>query len=207
MTETSPVVGVETKEHFRVGSIGKAFPGVEVRLSDVDEEGMGELVVKGDNVMIGYYNNEEATKEVLQDGWFYTGDLAKIDEDGYIFICGRKKSVIVLKNGKNIFPEEMEALVNKIDGVVESFVFGKQQSDDTEDIKIQVKIVFDRKIMEDVYKVSSDEEINEVLTNKVREINKLMPQYKSIRGIILTEEPLIKTTTNKIKRQENLKNV
>ena len=88
-----------------------------------------------------------------------------------------------------------------------SFVFGKQQSDDTEDIKIQVKIVFDRKIMEDVYKVSSDEEINEVLTNKVREINKLMPQYKSIRGIILTEEPLIKTTTNKIKRQENLKNV
>lgn len=83
---------------------------------------MGELVVKGPNVMLGYYNDEEATKEVLEDGWFRTGDLAKIDEDGYIFICGRKKSVIVLKNGKNIFPEEMEALVNKIEGVKESFI-------------------------------------------------------------------------------------
>ena len=93
-----------------------------------------------------------------KDGWFHTGDLAKIDEDGYIFICGRKKSVIVLKNGKNIFPEEMEALVNKIEGVNESFIFGKKQSDDKEDIKINVKIIFDREVMKEAYKVSNKQD-------------------------------------------------
>ena len=125
LTETSPVIAVETNSNFRVGSVGKAVPHVEARLEDVNEEGIGELVVKGPNIMLGYFENEEATKEAIIDGWFHTGDLATIDEDGYIFICGRKKSVIVLKNGKNIFPEEMENLVNKITGVKESFIFGK----------------------------------------------------------------------------------
>ncbi|MGN1301331.1 MAG: long-chain fatty acid--CoA ligase, partial [Clostridia bacterium] len=124
--------------------------------------------------------------------------------DGYIFIRGRKKSVIVLKNGKNIFPEEMENLVNKIEGVKEAFVFGKQQSEDKDDIKIHAKIVFDRKIVEDAYKVQSDDEIYKVILDKIKEINKTMPQYKAIKGIILTEKELIKTTTNKIKRQANL---
>lgn len=170
----------------------------------MNEEGMGELVVKGPNVMLGYYNDEKATKEVLNEGWFHTGDLAKIDEDGYIFICGRKKSVIVLKNGKNIFPEEMEALVNKIEGVKESFIFGKQQSEDKEDIKINVKIIFDREIIKEAYKVETDEEIYDVLLDKIKDINQIMPKYKSIKGIIISEEPLLKTTTNKIKRQANL---
>ena len=204
LTETSPVIGVETNENFRVGSIGKALPHIQARIDDANEEGMGELTVKGPNVMLGYYGDEEATKEVMEDGWFHTGDLAKIDEDGYIFICGRKKSVIVLKNGKNIFPEEMEALVNKVEGVKESFIFGKQQSDDKEDIKINVKIVFDREIMKEAYKVETDEEIRKVLQDKIKEINKIMPKYKAIRGMIISEEPLIKTTTNKIKRQANL---
>ena len=204
LTETSPVIAVETNENFRVGSIGKALPHVQAKLEDVDAEGMGELVVKGPNIMIEYYGNEEATKESLKDGWFYTGDLAKIDEDGYIYICGRKKSVIVLKNGKNIFPEEMETLVNKIEGVKESFIFGKQQSDDKEDIKINVKIVFDREIMKEAYKVETDEEIHKVLADKIKDINQIMPKYKAIRGMIISEEPLIKTTTNKIKRQANL---
>ena len=205
LTETSPVIGVETNENFRVGSIGKALPHIEARIDDANEEGMGELTVKGPNVMLGYYGDEEATKEVMEeDGWFHTGDLAKIDEDGYIFICGRKKSVIVLKNGKNIFPEEMEALVNKIEGVKESFIFGKQQSEDKEDIKIHVKIIFDREIIKEAYKVETEEDIYKVLSEKVKEINKIMPKYKAIRGIIISEEPLIKTTTNKIKRQANL---
>ena len=204
LTETSPVIGVETDENFRVGSIGKPLPHIKAKIEDANEEGMGELVVKGPNVMLGYYGDEEATKEVLKDGWFYTGDLAKIDDDGYIFICGRKKSVIVLKNGKNIFPEEMENLVNKIEGVKESFIFGKQQSDDKEDIKINVKIIFDREIMKEAYKVENDEEIRKVLSDKIKEINKVMPKYKAIRGILISEEPLIKTTTNKIKRQANL---
>lgn len=204
LTETSPVIGVETNENFRVGSIGKALPHVQAKIEDANDEGMGELVVKGPNVMLGYYNDEEATKEVLEDGWFRTGDLAKIDEDGYIFICGRKKSVIVLKNGKNIFPEEMEALVNKIEGVKESFIFGKQQSDDKDDIKINVKIIFDREIMQEAYKVTTDEEIYKVLAEKVKEVNQIMPKYKAIRGILISEEPLLKTTTSKIKRQANL---
>jgi long-chain acyl-CoA synthetase len=205
LTETSPVIAVGTNKEHRVGSIGKTVPSVEAKLIDINSQGIGELVVKGPNIMLGYYNDEQSTKEAFDsDGWFYTGDLAKIDEDGYIYICGRKKSVIVLKNGKNILPEEMENLVNKIEGVKESFVFGKQQSVDKEDIKINVKIVFDRDIVKTVYKVQTDEEIYKVIFEKIKKINKQMPHYKAIRGMVLTETPLIRTTTNKIKRQANL---
>ena len=204
LTETSPVVAVGTNKNYKLGSIGKTVPSVEAKLVDVNDDGIGELVVRGSSVMLGYYENEKVNKKSLQDGWFYTGDLAKIDEEGYIFICGRKKSVIVLKNGKNIFPEEMENLVNKIEGIKESFIFGKIKSNDENNIKINVKIVFDRDIIKDIYKVEKDEEIYKVLSKKIKEVNQTMPSYKAIRGMLLTEEPLIKTTTNKIKRQENL---
>ena len=204
LTETSPVVAVGTNKNYKLGSIGKTVPSVEAKLVDVNDDGIGELVVRGSSVMLGYYENEKVNKKSLQNGWFYTGDLAKIDEEGYIFICGRKKSVIVLKNGKNIFPEEMENLVNKIEGIKESFIFGKTQSNDENNIKINVKIVFDRDVIKDVYKVEKDEDIYKVLSKKIKEVNQTMPSYKAIRGMILTEEPLIKTTTNKIKRQENL---
>ena len=204
LTETSPVVAVGTNKNYKLGSIGKTVPSVEAKLVDVNDDGIGELVVRGSSVMLGYYENEKVNKKSLQDGWFYTGDLAKIDEEGYIFICGRKKSVIVLKNGKNIFPEEMENLVNKIEGIKESFIFGKIQSNDENNIKINVKIVFDRDVIKDVYKVEKNEDIYTVLAKKIKEINQTMPSYKAIRGIMLAEEPLIKTTTNKIKRQENL---
>lgn len=204
LTETSPVVGVGSNKYHKIGSVGKAVPSVEVKIKDKNNDGVGELIVKGPSVMIGYYDNEDATKEVLKDGWFCTGDLAKIDEEGYIYICGRKKSVIVLKNGKNIFPEEMENLVNKIEGVKESFVFGKQQSEDKDDIKINVKLVFDREVVKEFYKVKTDDEIYKVLSNQIKEINKVMPSYKAIRGVLITEKELIKTTTNKIKRQANL---
>lgn len=204
LTETSPVIGIGSNENYRLGSIGKAVPSVEVKLVDVNKEGVGELVAKGPSVMLEYYGNKKATKEALQDGWFYTGDLARIDEDGYIFICGRKKSVIVLKNGKNIFPEEMENLVNKIEGVKESLIFGKQTSEDKDDIKIHVKIIFNRDIVKDAYKVETDEEIYKVLHEKIKELNKTMPKYKAIRGVLFSEQPLIKTSTNKIKRQANI---
>ena len=207
LTETSPVVGVETNTEFRVGSIGKALPHVQAKIVDADSEGMGELAVKGPSVMLGYFQNEEATKEAIQDEWFYTGDLAKIDKDGYIFICGRKKSVIVLKNGKNIFPEEMEHLVNRIEGVKESFIFGKSNKGDKDDIKIYVKVVYDKDIVKQAYKVETEEEIYKAINNKIKEINKTMPLYKSIRGLILSQEPLIKTTTSKIKRQEEIKTI
>ena len=205
LTETSPVLCSETKDAYRVGSIGKTIPNVEARIDDANEDGIGELVVKGPNIMIGYYGDEKATKEVLEpDGWFHTGDLARIDEDGYVFICGRKKSVIVLKNGKNIFPEEMEILVNKIEGVKDSFIYGKRQSEDKNDIKINVAIVIDREKIKYVYKVEENEEIYNVLKNEIKKINQMMPNYKAIRGVIITETPLIKTSTGKIKRQANL---
>ena len=204
LTETSPVVAVGTNKNYKLGSIGKTVPSVEAKLVDVNDDGIGELVVRGSSLMLGYYENEKVNVKSLQDGWFYTGDLAKIDEEGYIFICGRKKSVMVLKNGKNIFPEEMENLVNKIEGIKESFIFGRIQSNDENNIKINVKIVFDRDVIKDVYKVEKDEDIYKVLSKKIKEVNQTMPSYKAIRGMILTEESLIKTTTNKIKRQENL---
>lgn len=207
LTETSPVVAIEGKDIHKVGSIGKVLPGLEVKISEPNEEGVGELLVKGPTVMLGYYGNEEATKEAIVDGWFYTGDLASIDEEGYIFIKGRKKSVIVLKNGKNIFPEEMENIVNRIEGVKESFIFGKSNKKDPDDIKIYVKIVYDKNIMKLVYKTDDEEKIHEILSEKIKEINNIMPAYKSIRGVVLTETPLIKTTTNKIKRQEEMKTI
>ena len=204
LTETSPVVAIGNKKYHKTGSIGKCVPSDEVKLVDVNQDGIGELVVKGPNVALGYYNNEKATREAFDGEWFHTGDLAKIDDEGYIFICGRKKSVIVLKNGKNIFPEEMENLVNKIEGVKESFIFGKQQSEDKENIKINVKIVYDKDIMKNVYNAKTEAEIKKALLDKIKEINAQIPKYKAIRGMYITEEPLIKTTTNKIKRQDNL---
>lgn len=207
LTETSPVIAMGTKKYYKLGSIGKTVPSVEAKVINANKEGIGELIVKGPNIMLGYFENKEATKKTIIDGWFYTGDLAKIDDEGYIFICGRKKSVIVLKNGKNIFPEEMENLINRIEGVEESFIFGKQISEDKENIKIFAKIVYNKEIVKNTYKVEKDEEIYNAINNKIKEINKIMPHYKAIRGIILSTEPLIKTTTNKIKREKNLEKI
>lgn len=207
LTETSPVVAIERNEYVRPGSIGPKLPHVEVKIDNPDNDGMGELLVKGPNVMLGYFGNDNATKEAIVNGWFHTGDLASIDEDGYIFIKGRKKSVIVLKNGKNIFPEEMENLVNRIQGVKESFIYGKSIKEDRDDIKIYVKIVIDKEILELAYGVKNDKEIYDVLNEKIKEINNIMPHYKAIRGLLITENALIKTTTGKIKRQEELKTI
>ena len=204
LTETSPIVAVGTNLESRVGSVGKVVPSVQAKVVNINSEGIGELAVKGPSIALGYYQDEESTKASFIDGWFHTGDLVKIDNEGYIYICGRRKNVIVLKNGKNIFPEEMESLVNKIEGVSESFIFGKQLSDDKENVKINVEIVFDRAIVKDVYKAETDDEIYKALLEKIKEVNGKMPSYKAIRGMILTETPLIKTTTNKIKRQANL---
>ena len=207
LTETSPVIGIGTKKCYKIGSIGKTVPSVEAKVVNCNKEGIGELIVKGPNIMLGYYEDEIATKKAIIDGWFYTGDLARIDEDGYIFICGRKKNVIVLKNGKNIYPEEMENLINKIEGVEESFIYGKPLSSDKENIKIYAKIVYDEKVVKNAYKVQSEQEIHNKIANKIKEINSLMPKYKAIRGFSLTKEPLIKTTTNKLKRQQNLEKI
>ena len=205
LTETSPVVAAEDDKYRRLGSIGKAFPSVDAKIFEPNEDGIGELIVKAPTVMLGYYNNEEATKEAIdENGWFHTGDLARIDKDGYIFITGRKKYVIVLQNGKNIFPEELEALINKIEGIKESFVYGKP---DGNDYKICAKIVYDKDLMKEIYGVEAEEEIKNTIWNEVKKINKTMPAYKYIREIITTDKELIKTTTQKIKRHEEMKTV
>ena len=206
LTETAPVIAAETPKCRRLGSIGKKFPSVEVKIEDPDEEGVGELMAKGPSIMLGYYENEEATKSALEsDGWFHTGDLARIDKDGFIYISGRKKSVIVLNNGKNVFPEEIETLLNKVEGIKETFVFEKKEDDG--DVKVCVEVVYDKELIEDLYHIEGEENIKEFLWNKVKEVNKLMPKYKYVREMVITEEPLIKTTTLKIKRHEELKKV
>ena len=206
LTETAPVIAAETPKCRRLGSIGKKFPSVEVKIDDPDEEGIGELMAKGPSIMLGYYENEEATKSALEsDGWFHTGDLARIDKDGFIYISGRKKSVIVLNNGKNVFPEEIETLLNKVEGIKETFVFEKKEDDG--DVKVCVEIVYDKEMIKDLYHIEDEEKIKEFLWEKVKEVNKLMPKYKYVREMVITEEPLIKTTTLKIKRHEELKKV
>ena len=205
LTESSPVIAAEDDKYQRLGSIGKAFPSLDVKIAEPNEEGVGELLAKGPTIMLGYYDNEEATKETIEDGWLHTGDLAKIDKDGYIFICGRKKFVIVLKNGKNIYPEELETLINKIEGVKESFVYGRPEDDG--DYKICAKIVYDKELMEELYHEKEEEKIKEIIWQEVKKVNKTMPAYKYIRDIIVTEQDLIKTTTQKIKRFEEIKTV
>ena len=206
LTETSPVIAAETPKLNRLGSIGKAFPSMEVKIDNPNEQGVGELMAKGPTVMLGYYQNEEATKEAIEDdGWIHTGDLARIDKDGFIYISGRKKKVIVLKNGKNIYPEELEALINKIEGVKESFVYGKPEPDG--DMKICTKVVYDKNVIKEVYNTTDENEIKDIIWKEIKVINKTMPPYKYIRELIVTEEDFIKTTTQKIKRHEELKRI
>ena len=206
LTETSPVLAGENDVYKRDGSVGFALPGIDIKIDKPSSEGIGEIIAKGPVVMHKYLDNEEATKEVLKDGWFHTGDLGKFDKDGFLFITGRKKYVIVLKNGKNVFPEELEILINQLDYVSECMVFGKPDKDD--DLKICAKIVYNPEVMENLYPDKSKEEYHDIVWQDIRNnINKQMPAYKYIREIIVTDEPLIKTTTQKVKRNEELKKI
>lgn len=204
LTETSPVVAGENDKFKRLGSVGFPLPGIDVKIANPDKEGVGEVAVKAPTVMLEYVDNPEATAEVIKDGWFYTGDLGYFDKDGFLFITGRKKDVIVLKNGKNIFPEELEILINKLPYVSESMVFGRPEADG--DYKICAKIVYNDEVVKDMYPNASEEELKDIIWKDIKEnVNHKMPAYKYIREIIVTHEPLIKTTTQKVKRHEELK--
>ena len=157
--------------------------------------------------MLGYYENEEATKQVLKDGWFYTGDLGYQDKNGYLFITGRKKDMIVLKNGKKVFPEELEVLINRLDIVKECMVFGMPNESNKNDVKLSVKIVYDKDVAKEKYPNSSEEDLEQMVWEQIKEINKTFPPYKYIKNLIFTDKELIKTTTQKIKRNEELKNI
>lgn len=205
LTETSPVISAESDLNMRYGSVGKPMQSTIVKIINKDYEGVGEIVVKGPNVMLGYYNNEDKTNEVLKNDWFYTGDLGYIDDEGFLFITGRKKDLIVLKNGKKVFPEELETLINKLDDVSECIVFGLPNPEDANDVKVSVKVVYDENIVKNKYPEASENDLKHIIWNEIKEINKTLPMYKYIKNMILSKEPLIKTTTNKVKRNEELK--
>lgn len=205
LTETSPVITAENDENIRFGSVGFPLKNEEISIFEPNEQGIGEIIAKGPNVMLGYFENEEATKEVLVDGWFHTGDLGYIDKDGFLFITGRKKNVIVMKNGKNIYPEELEVLISKLPYVAENMVFGIPTKDD--DLDLAAKIVYNKEYVEDTFGGISEEELKEKIWQDIKQINKTMPPYKYIRKMIVTDEPMIKTTTQKVKRFEEIKKI
>ncbi len=205
LTETSPVVSAENDKYKKPGSVAFALPNIQIKIDSPDEQGVGEIVVKGPNVMLGYYDNEEATNQVLKDGWFYTGDLGYYDKDGYLFITGRKKNVIVLKNGKNIYPEEIEILIAKLPYVAENLVYGAPTKNS--DLEINAKIVYNTDLMKELYPNIEKEKYKNIIWNDIKQLNQQLPNYKHIKNIITTDEPMIKTTTQKIKRNEELKKI
>ena len=207
LTETSPVIAAENFKQVKYGSVGIPLKDVRVEIVNKDDKGIGEIRIKGPNVMLGYYENEEATKEVLKDGWFYTGDLGYIDKKGFLFITGRQKDMIVLKNGKKVFPEELETLVNRIYEVEESFVFGMPEEDDPSKIKVAIKVVYNKDKVKEKYGEISKDDLYKKIWAQIKEVNKTLPPHKYIKHMILTDKPLIKTTTQKIKRKEEIKTV
>ena len=200
LTETSPVVSGENIHTLGYNSCGKPLCNVEIKIDSPNEEGIGEIAVKGPNVMLGYYENEEATKAVLKDGWFYTGDLGYLGKKGHLYIAGREKSVIVLKNGKNIYPEELETIISRLPYVAENMVFGFPKDDD---LILSAKIVYNK----EYFKNKTKEEIENQIWNDIKEINKDLTIFKHIKKIIVTDEPMIKTTTAKVKRFQEIEKI
>lgn len=199
LTETAPVLTGPSANMDKCGSCGTSIPNVEVKINEPNEKGIGEIIARGPNVMLGYYEDEDSTNEVIKNGWFYTGDLGYMDKDGFFFITGRKKNVIVLKNGKNVFPEELEVLLSKFSYINECMVFGYPKGDD---LIVSVKIVYNKKALGGNL---NEEQIKELIWQDIKDLNKDLPTYKHIKNLIITEEPMIKTTTAKIKRNEEMK--
>lgn len=207
LSETSPVISAENYKVMKNGSCGVPMINDTIEIINKDEKGIGEIRVKGPNVMLGYYEMPEITNEVLKDGWFYTGDLGYIDLEGRLFITGRNKNMIVLKNGKKVFPEELETLVNRLEIVEESMVFGMPDEKDKTDVKLSVKIVYNKEVVKEKYAEKTEEELYKIVWDEIKKLNTNFPRYKHIQNLILTGEELIKTTTKKVKRQEEMKKI
>lgn len=204
LTETSPVLTAENEKCIKFGSVGLPLPEVEIDIDNPNEEGIGEIKAKGPNIMLGYYEMEEETNNVLKDGWFYTGDLGYIDKDGFLFITGRKKNVLVLKNGKNVYPEEIELLINNLPYVAESMVYGNPKDDD---LIVSAKIVYNKDYILEKFGNISESDIKDMIWKDIKKINSTLSNYKHIKNLIITDEPMIKTTTQKVKRFEEIKKI
>ncbi|NLM10336.1 MAG: AMP-binding protein [Clostridiaceae bacterium] len=207
LTECSPIVTVNRLEEYKDGSVGLPLAGVEVKIQNPGKDKIGEILVRGDNVMLGYYKNEEATREVLKDGWLYTGDYGRIDRDGFLYVTGRKKNVIVTKNGKNIYPEDIELYLNQSPYILESLVYGVSDPEDGE-TKVCAQIVPNSEtIEEELGRLPSEEELHKIILAEVKKVNKKLSSYKRIRHFDIRKEEFEKTTTKKIKRYVELLSV
>lgn len=204
LTECSPIVSVNRLEVYSDASVGLPLAGVEVKIDKPGSDRIGEILVRGDNVMLGYFNNEEATNEVLKDGWLYTGDYGRIDRHGFLHITGRKKNVIVTKNGKNIYPEDIELYLNRSEYIKESLVYGINY-DDQEETAVCAQIVPDLELItEKMGKALTKEELTKLIQSEIKKINKKLSTYKRIQHFDIREEEFDKTTTKKIKRYVEL---
>ena len=204
LTECSPLVAGNTDFFQKDDSAGLPIPNVEYKIDNPNDEGVGEILVKGPNVMLGYYKNEGETNKVIKDGWFHTGDLGKIDENGYLYITGRCKSVIVTKNGKNIYPEEVEYYLNDNPLISESLVLGIQKENDDETY-INAQIYPNIEAITEYLKgsVPTKEEIWKIISDAVSNVNKKLPNYKHIKNFVIRDKEFEKTTTQKVKRYGN----
>ncbi len=201
LTETSPVLSAESPEHIRFGSVGLVFPSVEITIEDPDENGVGEIVAKGGNIMMGYYEMPEETAKVLKDGRFHTGDLGRMDEDGFLYITGRKKNVVVLKSGKNVYPEELEELVAKLPFVNEVMVYGRGNADD---LQIAAKIVYNKEYFEEKSPDKTENELAAEMKVAIARINETLPTHQHIKHLTFQTTPFAKTSTAKVKRFEEI---
>jgi len=201
LTECAPLVAGNSDFSVKDDSVGKPLPGVEIKIDQPDENGIGEILTKGENVMLGYYKDEASTGKSIIDGWFHTGDLGVIDKAGFVYITGRIKNIIIIKNGKNVYPEEIEASINKNPYVQESIVSGDLDAS-TGETHIHAHILPNLEYIKDKFRgVSlSKEELSKLFSDIIKNINKDLPLYRRIRKFTLRENEFIKTTTKKIKR-------
>jgi len=203
LTECAPIVGLNRNCWYKDDAAGLPLPGLKVVIDKPNSEGIGEIKVSGPSVMMGYYENQEATDAVIRDGWFYTGDMAFLDSDGFIHITGRMKNVIVTKNGKNVYPEEIETLLGRSDYIKEALVYGKEGKDD---VVVCAIIVPDKeKIEEDIKAgILPQQDVNTIINAEVKRINKELVTYKYVKELTLRDVEFEKTTTKKIKRYQEL---
>jgi long-chain acyl-CoA synthetase len=195
MTEASPVITVQRPgDKSPAGSVGRALPGIDVKIESPDEHGVGEVVAKGPNVMAGYYGNEEATSEVIRNGWLHTGDLGRVDEDGNLFIVGRKKEMILGSSGENVYPDELEELYGDTDDIKELSVVGLPNGDGTETVAGMV--------VPDYEQTGTREQIRNRVREHLKTTSAKLPQYKRLKVAHLWDHDLPKTATRKIKRRE-----
>jgi long-chain acyl-CoA synthetase len=202
LTETSPILALNKIEYFKDDAAGLPLPGVEIIINQPDKNGVGEIFARGPSVMPGYYKNPTATKETFEDGWFKTGDLGYFDEEGFLFVCGRKKNVIIANNGENVYPEEIEDILNRNQFVLESMVYGEE--DEKHNERIVALIVPDTSAFIE-YSNKNNVQINpelidNLISQAVKETNKQLPAFKQIRNFYIHEHELEKTTTQKVKR-------